>query len=61
MIVGNATFTADKTVEVDGDKYTADHILIATGGRPIIPNITGEKYLVICLHSILWDCIICIK
>ncbi|XP_064639387.1 glutathione reductase, mitochondrial-like [Lineus longissimus] len=43
-ITGHATFTADKTVEVDGNKYTADHILIATGGRPSIPKIPGSEY-----------------
>ena len=36
MIQGPARFTDDPTptVEVNGKKYTADHILIATGGRP---------------------------
>uniref|UniRef100_A0A8C5HDK2 Glutathione reductase n=1 Tax=Gouania willdenowi TaxID=441366 RepID=A0A8C5HDK2_GOUWI len=35
-IQGLATFTDDPepTVEVEGKKYTASHILIATGGRP---------------------------
>ncbi|KAJ7335866.1 hypothetical protein JRQ81_013807 [Phrynocephalus forsythii] len=39
-ILGHASFTADRepTVEVDGKKYTAPHILIATGGRPLIPS-----------------------
>ncbi|XP_061107163.1 glutathione reductase, mitochondrial isoform X2 [Conger conger] len=37
-IVGQAVFTDDPepTVEVNGKKYTAPHILIATGGRPIV-------------------------
>lgn len=35
-IHGHARFTSDPepTVEVDGRKYTAPHILIATGGHP---------------------------
>ncbi|KAL7988525.1 hypothetical protein Chor_007444 [Crotalus horridus] len=39
-ILGHASFTADPepTIEVDGKKYTAPHILIATGGRPVIPS-----------------------
>lgn len=37
-IQGHATFTEDHCVEVNGQKYTADHILIATGGRPIVPS-----------------------
>jgi len=42
LIEGYAKFIDDKTLEVDGEKYTADHIVISTGGRPIIPtNIEG--------------------
>uniref|UniRef100_A0A8D0H7L2 Glutathione reductase n=1 Tax=Sphenodon punctatus TaxID=8508 RepID=A0A8D0H7L2_SPHPU len=39
-IRGHATFTSDPdpTVEVGGKKYTAPHILIATGGRPSVPS-----------------------
>ncbi|XP_074444679.1 glutathione reductase, mitochondrial isoform X2 [Larus michahellis] len=39
IIRGYGKFTADPqpTVEVDGKKYTAPHILIATGGRPAVP------------------------
>lgn len=33
-----------KTVEVNGELYTADHILIAVGGRPSIPNIPGAEF-----------------
>ncbi|XP_041356354.1 glutathione reductase, mitochondrial-like isoform X3 [Gigantopelta aegis] len=43
-ILGHATFTDNREVEVNGNKYTADHILIATGGRPIIPNIPGSEH-----------------
>ncbi|KAM6072983.1 glutathione reductase, mitochondrial isoform 3-T3 [Theristicus caerulescens] len=39
IIRGYGKFTADPepTIEVDGKKYTAPHILIATGGRPAVP------------------------
>ncbi|XP_010155449.1 PREDICTED: glutathione reductase, mitochondrial, partial [Eurypyga helias] len=39
IIRGYGRFTADPqpTIEVDGKKYTAPHILIATGGRPAVP------------------------
>ena len=33
----------NKTLEVNGEHYTADHILIAVGGRPTIPNIPGAE------------------
>ncbi|NXF85973.1 GSHR protein, partial [Eubucco bourcierii] len=39
IVRGYGKFTADPepTVEVDGKKFTAPHILIATGGRPTVP------------------------
>ncbi|RWX54265.1 glutathione-disulfide reductase [Photobacterium chitinilyticum] len=33
-----------KTVEVNGEHYTADHILIAVGGEPTIPNVPGAEH-----------------
>ena len=45
LIEGYAKFIDDKTLEVDGEQYTADHIVISTGGRPIIPtDIEGAEY-----------------
>lgn len=44
VIKGFARFVDKNTLEVDGKHYTADHILIATGGRPTIPNIPGAEY-----------------
>ncbi|MGJ8679233.1 glutathione-disulfide reductase [Paraglaciecola sp.] len=41
LIKGFAKFVDKNTLEVDGKLYTADHILVATGGRPIKPNIPG--------------------
>ncbi|XP_006834559.1 PREDICTED: glutathione reductase, mitochondrial isoform X3 [Chrysochloris asiatica] len=40
FIHGYAAFTCDPmpTVEVNGEKYTAPHILIATGGMPSLPH-----------------------
>lgn len=43
VINGFAKFVDAKTVEVDGQQYTADHITIAVGGRPTIPNIEGAE------------------
>ncbi|XP_072191371.1 glutathione reductase, mitochondrial [Excalfactoria chinensis] len=39
IIRGYGKFTSDPepTIEVNGKKYTAPHILIATGGRPSVP------------------------
>lgn len=44
VIRGFAKFVDAKTVEVNGEQYTADHITIAVGGRPTIPNIPGAEY-----------------
>ena len=44
VINGFAKFVNANTVEVNGEQITADHILIATGGRPNRPNIKGAEY-----------------
>ena len=44
VIQGFARFVDAHTIEVNGEKITADNILIATGGRPIQPNIPGAEY-----------------
>ncbi|KUJ00527.1 glutathione-disulfide reductase [Vibrio sp. MEBiC08052] len=44
VIRGFAKFVDAKTVEVNGEHYTADHILIAVGGRPTVPAIPGAEY-----------------
>lgn len=44
FIEGFARFIDNKTVEVNGERITADHITIAVGGRPLIPNIPGAEY-----------------
>ncbi|KAL4939726.1 hypothetical protein BDV06DRAFT_198179 [Aspergillus oleicola] len=49
LVHGRAKFVEPKTIEVtstDGTttRYTAPHILIATGGRPSLPNIKGAEH-----------------
>lgn len=39
-----ARFVDPHTVEVAGERYTASHILIATGGHALYPNIPGSEY-----------------
>lgn len=42
-ISGYATFVDAGTVEVNGDHYAADHIVIATGSQPIVPPVPGAE------------------
>jgi len=44
LINGFAKFVDKNTVEVNGELITADHITIATGGRPSIPEIEGAEF-----------------
>lgn len=44
VIRGFARFIDAHTVEVNGETFTADHILIATGGRPSHPALPGAEY-----------------
>jgi glutathione reductase (NADPH) len=42
-IEGRARFVDSHTVEVNGEHYSADHIVIATGGQPIVPAVPGAE------------------
>lgn len=42
-IQGRARFIGPGEIEVDGQTYGADHIVVATGGRPIVPPLPGAE------------------
>jgi glutathione reductase (NADPH) len=42
-IIGTASFVDAHTVAVKGVQYHADRIVVATGGQPIVPNISGAE------------------
>lgn len=44
VVKGYGRFKDNRTIVVDDEEYTAEHILIATGGYPIIPDIPGAEY-----------------
>ncbi len=44
VVEGVARFTGGGAVTVDGEDYSARHILIATGGGPTVPDIPGAGY-----------------
>lgn len=43
VVHGFARFVDARTVEVNGERYQAPHIVIATGGRPALPAIEGAE------------------
>lgn len=45
-INGRATIVDTHTVEIAGKEYTAEKILVATGGWPSIPNIPGKEHII---------------
>jgi len=40
---GYARFTGASSVEVNGRHYSAPHIVVATGGQPIVPDLPGAS------------------
>lgn len=42
-IVGRARFVGSRTVEVDGTRYSAERVVIAVGGEPIVPHFPGAE------------------
>lgn len=42
-IQGYARFVDARTVEVNGERYSADHIVLATGSQPIVPPVPGAE------------------
>ncbi len=43
-ISGHARFVDKSTLEIAGEHYTADHIVISTGGRPTVPTVPGAEH-----------------
>ena len=42
-ISGRARFVDAKQIEVNGETLSADHIVIATGGHPVVPPVPGAE------------------
>lgn len=43
---GHARFVDPHTIEINGKKYTAENILIATGGKPVVPDFEGRELVI---------------
>lgn len=46
IINGRATVDDEHTVVVDARRYTAKHILVATGGWPTVPEFPGREHVI---------------
>lgn len=46
LLEGHGHLVDGHTVEVNGQRHTAERILIATGGWPVIPEIPGREYAI---------------
>lgn len=46
LVTGWAQLLDPHTVEVDGKRHTARHLLVATGGTPFVPDIQGREHVV---------------
>ncbi|MEO8006751.1 MAG: glutathione-disulfide reductase [Betaproteobacteria bacterium] len=44
LILGSARFVGPRTVKVGADTLTAPHIVIAVGGRPMVPEVPGAAF-----------------
>jgi glutathione reductase (NADPH) len=45
-INGRATIVDAHTVEIEGTQYTAEKLLVATGGWPSVPEIPGKEHVI---------------
>lgn len=43
VVKGYGRFVDKHTIEVDGTRYTAPHIVVSTGGRPFVPPVPGAE------------------
>ncbi len=46
LIQGRGVMLDAHTVEVDGQKYTAERILVSTGGWPFVPDFPGKEHVI---------------
>jgi len=44
LLRGTARLIDARTVEIEGAVYSADHVVIATGGEPMVPDLPGAEH-----------------
>ncbi|MGN6456590.1 MAG: glutathione-disulfide reductase, partial [Achromobacter mucicolens] len=46
LLEGHARIVDPNTVDINGKTYSAAHILVATGGWPLVPDIPGKEHAI---------------
>ena len=46
LFEAKATIRGPHSIEIDGKEFTAERILIATGGRPFVPEFPGNEHVI---------------
>lgn len=54
LLEGHARITDPHTVEINGQTHTAEHILVATGGWPQVPDIPGKEHAITSNEAFSW-------
>ncbi len=44
FFTSHAVFIDQHTIEAGGERYSAEHIIIATGGQPAVPKVPGAEF-----------------
>ncbi len=55
VVDGRARFLTRRTIEVDGRRFEADHMVIATGATPLVPPIDGLRNANPLTSDTMWD------
>lgn len=55
VIRGTARFIDDHTIQVNGEEIRAKHIVIATGGKPVVPSLPGSHLGIVSDDVFAWD------
>ncbi|WP_028237878.1 glutathione-disulfide reductase [Stutzerimonas azotifigens] len=57
LLQAHARIVDAHTVEVEGKRYTAEHILVATGGWPFVPDIPGREHAITSNEAFHLECL----
>lgn len=55
LIDGRAVMLDDHTVEVAGERHTAKYIVVATGGRAVVPEFMGSEHVITSYEAFYLD------